>query len=630
MTRQLFAAWLAIAVLTVGVYWAGLHGDFAFDDYHVIVDNPTLDLANFSPATLLDAAFSTETGPLLRPFAMLSFALDRTLGGPDAFHFKLANVVLHLLNAALLLALLYRVLPRLAPASRPVPVLVAAVVVALWAVHPVNLSSVLYVVQRMTLLAAMGVLVALVAYCVARERQLTGRPASWGPWVAGGVGWLLGLASKETAALLPLFVLAIEVFAFRFAALPRPRGWPRGVLLLVVAALGAAAILLFVELIGRYGSRDFTLAERLMTEARVVVIYLRMLLLPDLSLFAMFHDDIAFSRGLLSPPTTLLALLAIGAAALFMLRGRPRYLAFGIAWFFAAHAMESTVLPLELMHEHRNYLAAVGPLVALVMAVYLFLESRLPKRGLALVALAAVAILAGITGLRAAKWADPWQQMAMEAHYHPQSSRTTYEYGRLSIKRAGETNNAALYAEGLAAVERSTTLEPVYKPYVAKASLINQALNTDAPERAERHLADVLDDPRDRQRVEVFHSVVYCQVTATCKPHPDVVFRLAESLLGDEDLAPVRRRKTLEWLAVYYTNILGDSDAAIRILSELADEWPRARAGRIRLMEVLMAVGRAAEARAMVKDYLDARPWHYPISNRPEYRRLRRLLHGPS
>ena len=126
MTRPLLAAWLAIAVLTVGVYWSGLHGDFAFDDYHVIVDNPTLDLANFAPATLLDAAFSTETGPLLRPFAMLSFAVDRTLGGPDAFHFKLANVVLHLLNAALLLALLCRVLPRLAPASRPVPVLVAA------------------------------------------------------------------------------------------------------------------------------------------------------------------------------------------------------------------------------------------------------------------------------------------------------------------------------------------------------------------------------------------------------------------------------------------------------------------------------------------------------------------------
>jgi len=534
------------------------------------------------------------------------------------------------LNAGLLLVLLRCLLARLAPPSQPVPVLLAAVVVALWAVHPINLSSVLYVVQRMTLLAAMGVLVALIAYCVARERQLAGRPASWGPWVAGGAGWLLGLAAKETAALLPLFVLVIEVFAFRFAAAPRPRGWQRGMLLLGGVALGAAAILLFMELIGRYGSRDFTLAERLMTEARVVLIYLRMLLVPDLSLFAMFHDDITFSRGLLSPPTTLLALLAIGAAAGLMLRGRPRYLAFGIAWFFAAHAMESTVLPLELMHEHRNYLAAVGPLVAVVMAVYLFLETRLSKRGLAFVALAGVAILAGITGLRAAKWADPWQQMAMEVHYHPQSSRTTYEYGRLSIKRAGEMNNAALYAEALAAVERSTTLEPVYKPYVAKASLINQALNTDAPERAERHLADVLDDPRDRQRVEVFHSVVYCQVTATCKPHPDVVFRLAETLLADEDLAPVRRRKTLEWLAVYYTNILGDRDAAIRILSELTDEWPYARAGRIRLMEVLMAVGREAEARAMAEDYLDARPWHYPISNRPEYRRLRRLRHGPS
>ncbi|MEQ8663460.1 MAG: hypothetical protein RLW62_21795 [Gammaproteobacteria bacterium] len=626
MPRSLFPAWLAIAALTGAVYWAGLYGDFAFDDYHVIVDNPTLALASPAPAALLDAAFSTRTGPLLRPLAMLSFAVDRTLGGPQAFHFKLTNLVLHIVNAGLLMVLLRSLLARLAPPSRPLPALAAAVIVALWAVHPINLSSVLYVVQRMTLLAASGVLVALIAYCVARERQLAGRPAAWGPWLAGLGGWVCGLAAKETAALLPLFVLAIECFAFRFVALPRPRPWPRRALLLAALVLVVAAGALLVTFVGNYGGRDFTLGERLMTEARVLFLYLRMLLVPDVSLFALFHDDIALSRGLLAPPTTLPALLGIGAAIALMLRARPRYLAFGIAWFLAAHALESTVLPLELMHEHRNYLAGVGPLVVLVMAACFFLAGRVPARGAALLALAALAILAGVSAVRAAKWADPWQQLAMEAHYHPQSSRTVYEYGRLSIKRAGETGNAALYDAGIAAVERSTTLEPVYAPYVAKASLINQALNTGAHARAERYLADVLADARAAQRAEVFQSIVYCQVTSRCTPAPDTVFRLTDSLLNDDDLRPAQRREVLETLAVYYIRILGDSAAALRILEDVTGQWPRARAPRIRLMEVLMAIGREDEARRMASDFLAAQPWHYRISERPEYRRVRRLL----
>ncbi|MBX9607896.1 MAG: hypothetical protein K2Y51_16845, partial [Gammaproteobacteria bacterium] len=208
--RPLALTLLALAALAVLVYLPGLPGDFAFDDYHAIVNNAALDLPRLDVDALLDAALSAQyTGPLSRPLAMLSFAANRTLFGPDALSFKLVNIAVHGLNAVLVYLVLARLLPALAPRA---PAGLPLALAALWAAHPLNLTAVLYVVQRMTSLSATFVLLTLWLYLGARQRQCAGQAPPWVAWLAVAAAGTAAVLVKETALCLPLWFLLLEAF----------------------------------------------------------------------------------------------------------------------------------------------------------------------------------------------------------------------------------------------------------------------------------------------------------------------------------------------------------------------------------------------------------------------------------
>ena len=81
-------------------------------------------------------------------------------------------------------------------------------------------------------------------------------------------------------------------------------------------------------------------------------------MLPNLAEMGLHHDDFVISKTLLSPWTTLPAiagLLALAVGALVLRKKHP-LITFGIVFFFVAHALESTIIPLEIAFEHRNYL----------------------------------------------------------------------------------------------------------------------------------------------------------------------------------------------------------------------------------------------------------------------------------
>ncbi|MGE0482822.1 MAG: tetratricopeptide repeat protein [Gammaproteobacteria bacterium] len=621
-TTALWPACLVLAAVTLAVYWPGLHGDFLFDDVHAIAANPALDVTRLDREALLDAAFSTNTGPLRRPLALLSFAANRSLNGLSPFAFKLTNVLVHCLNAGLLMMVLMAVAPRLSrrPLAEMAPVV--RLTALLWAVHPANLSSVLYVVQRMTLGAATCMLAAMLVYCRLRRRQVEGGRASALAWLGLAGLWLAGLGFKESAAVLPAYLLAIEVAAFRGAAWRRPHGWQwpgLGVLGLLVAA---GAVLMLDRIADDYAGRAFTLGERLLTEGRVVLTYARMTLLPDPALFALFHDDLVVSRGLFDPPTTIVALLTLAVAAVVVARWRPPVVAFGLAWFLSGHLLESTVLPLELMHEHRNYLSSAGLLFVLLVGAEALARKHLRPAIAGLLALVLVAAPAAVTVLRATRWADPWTQMATEAHYHPNSSRSVYEFGRLSVERAGRTGDAELYRLGLAAVERAAGLNAP-RPEIAYGSLLNQAVAVGDEARIERFTTALVADSRAWLRAEVLLSVLQCQVREECPPTPAPVMALADSVVESPGVPARLRASALEWLAVYYARLLGDGAAAIRILEEVVDEYPGSLEARARLAEVLQAYGHGDEAHAGAVAALATAPWHLRWSRRPLYRRLR-------
>ena len=428
------------------LYAPGLSGGWVLDDLPNIVQNGRLVIHHLTPGALLQASFSFKAGPLRRPLSMLTFALDRYFFGPAPFSFKLTNVLLELLNALLVYffgrALLeaYRRLEDSGTDGR-LAFAVAFTAAALWLVLPLNLTSVLYVVQREAAFAATFVLLGLIAYTRIRLRILT-----------EGKGWLrlflllplleiLAALAKESGALLPLYALVVEFFLFRFRTQPKtgdPRLGARRdrlrllafyLLTLVLPGLAGLVWMLHAGYLD-YAGVPFTLGERLLTEPRVVLHYILWVFIPRVEDYSVFHS-ITVSRGLLAPPPTLVAILALA----FALRRRAPLVGLGIAFFFAGQAMESTIFPLELVFEQRNYLADYG----LVLALSAFVLLARPRGELRL---ARIALLAGFFVLSAAtllQWSLAWRNNVTlggaEAAFHPRSPRATYFYAQVLSDR---------------------------------------------------------------------------------------------------------------------------------------------------------------------------------------------------
>ena len=301
---------LALVLLLVLVYWPGRGGGFVFDDYPNIVDNTALHVTGWDRHAWLAAVFSSDSGLGHRPLAMASFALNHAFTGLDPVPMKLANIAIHALNACLVLGLLRVLLALAAPAVEPRRrEWSARFAAAAWALAPINLMGVLFVVQRMESLCHAFVFAGLWLYLRGRQRQLAGETGGGWRIVAGVVGGTaLGLLCKESAVLLPLYAACIElcVLGARNAAGRRDRRllalFP--LVLVLPGILGLAWLLPGVLSPQAWATREFSLGERLLTEARVVLDYLRWTLLPSLRQFGLYHDDISLSRGLLRPAST--------------------------------------------------------------------------------------------------------------------------------------------------------------------------------------------------------------------------------------------------------------------------------------------------------------------------------------
>lgn len=480
---------LALLAATVLSYSPGLHGPFLFDDNSSITDNPALHLAGFAPHDLMHAAFSSHSGLLFRPISMLSFAFNYYLFGNDVFSFKLTNVIVHCINALLILWLTYRLLLNCRRRFQlnwtdNQLTWVAVVVAAAWALHPLNLTSVLYVVQRMTSLAALFTLAGMLAYLYGRERMQAGKTGWPLVWILTPLFGVLGLLCKEDAALLPLYLLVIEwlIFGFRDARQTVAKNivvfYVCG--LLLPGFLGMAFLLTHSGyFLGGYAGRDFTLSERVLTEFRVVLLYIKWTFFPDIRQLALYHDDLKLSTGLLSPVTTLLSLLALCALvaiALWQRKNRP-LLSLGIFWFFAGQTMESTVLPLLITFEHRNYLPDYGLLLAFFSLLLLPAASgsHVLRPSLRWVlAVLTIPVLFSATFIRAGEWRNYLSFAYFEALHHPDSEQALYSLGQAysDLALSGQLTNPDIALRTLArAAQHSNNIMPDAAMMIVSAKL---------------------------------------------------------------------------------------------------------------------------------------------------------------
>ncbi len=426
-------------ILLAVAYWPGLHGSFIFDDLPNIISNPLLSKFDGSASSLVAAATSGTSSSLGRPLSMATFALNFYVFGDAPFSFKLTNLVIHMANAMLVFVLVRQLWQRLDHDTRTARSLIpATLATAVWALHPINLTPVLFVVQRMTSLSALFMLAALTLYLYGRKAKSVAGHLAMATSIL--LCWPAAILSKETGVLLPVYVFLIEWLVLgTFKSVPAKFKW------LSLLALGAAVLGLcwakWSFITAGYGVRDFNLGERLLTETRVLWFYVRQLLLPTPEVFGLFHDDIAISRGLLQPASTLLAMVGWLAAMMLALQQRSHrpLFSFAVFWFLASHLLESTIFPLEIAYEHRNYLASLGLWVWL--ASLLFPEASKPTWMVPRLVLAgSFLVFCGlVTHLRAMQWADEFQRSQIEVADHPASARANYQAATVAMQRTYES-----------------------------------------------------------------------------------------------------------------------------------------------------------------------------------------------
>lgn len=449
---------LALCVLGAAIYANTLSVPFVFDDSQNIAANRYIRLTRLGWSELRDAALKS---PSPRPVANLSFALNYYVGGYELAGYHLVNIAVHLVNGILVYLVASILLQRGHAAAEPSrgrrsrsrspPVAAMSLVAAaIFVAHPVQTQSVTYIVQRMNSLAAMFYLLALLLFL--RGRLGPAGRRRWGLWSLSVLCWLLALGSKQVAATLPLVVWLCEWYFFRDLS----REWLERNLKF---ALGAIAVLVALALVylganpfdrlsAGYAMRDFGAAERVLTQLRVVVFYIGLLVLPLPSRLNLLHP-FATSRSLLDPPTTLLALIALLALLVLAIRlaRRQRLASFCILWFFLHLAIESSFIPLEMVFEHRLYLPMFG--FALLFAQ---LPQWLPlrRRGVAGVAcVLLIAALAAAAHTRNRIWRDPvtlWSDVIAE---NPNRHRPHNNLA-LALERRGRTEEAIRhYTEAL-------------------------------------------------------------------------------------------------------------------------------------------------------------------------------------
>ena len=368
------SGFLLIAAICVLIYANTWNASWHMDDFPNIVTNPLVHIQDISITSLLQATnlFQDQnalySGIPYRPVADLTFALNWYAGGDQVWGYHAVNIGIHILCAGCLYLLLLALFqtPNISGRFQGMENDIALLAAVFWAILPIQTQAVTYIVQRMCLLAALFYISGM--WCYVRARLSSSRWRQ--PILYPGCFFclLLALGSKENAVMLPLSLGCIEIIFFQNFSIRR--NGKKCLLAVVVAAASTLVIALvfadvislnpvtFIERLSK--TRSFTVGQRLLTEPRIVMGYLIQIFFPLLHSFSIEHP-VTVSTSLLTPVTTLLSLLMIAGlilTALYRLRSSP-ILSFSILFYFINHIIESSIIPLELVFEHRNYLPSL-------------------------------------------------------------------------------------------------------------------------------------------------------------------------------------------------------------------------------------------------------------------------------
>lgn len=355
--------------------------EWHLDDRINIHSNQALHPENLHITSVASTFFAHPVAPgtLYRPISNLSFALNWLLGQDAALGYHATNIAIHFFTAIglYLSCLLLLQSPTLRSQKLHHIPYIALLAAIFWALSPIQTQAVTYIVQRMAQLAALFTVFAIYFFLNARLSH-HGRQRFFSGFCCLCC-FLLALGSKENAIMLPFSLLLLEGIFFRqISLLSSARKNILSVSLLILSLAGGLIFLIHAGFLNfDYSYRTFTLAERVLTEPRILIFYLSQLYFPSSEKLSIAHN-IVLSNSILTPWTTLPALISCFTIIVLSLIFSHSYplLCFSALFYFSNHLIESTIIPLELIFEHRNYQPSLFLFLPVSSAVISLLNSN--------------------------------------------------------------------------------------------------------------------------------------------------------------------------------------------------------------------------------------------------------------
>jgi len=370
------------------IYSNTLESPFILDDEQNIKENTDIRINEITIGSLVKVVFKNGYFSK-RPVSKITFALNYYFHQYNLKGYHVVNIIIHVLSSILLYFFIRITLITPALQSKyNNPEYFAFFAAMVWMVHPLHTQSVTYIVQRMSSMSAMFYLLSMLFYVTGRmhlKKDMPGNSQSKtrgsfffstsGLYFLGAVlAWLLALGSKQSAAALPVFIFLYEWYFFR--DLDRTwlkRNMKKNFTIVVLIGLTSLFILETAPLehlrsINDFSNHEFTFMERVFTQPRVVIYYLSLLFYPHPSRLNLDYD-FPLSNSLVDPLTTLFSIFVIAGLIWFAvcMAKKERLLSFCILWFFGNLIIESSVIPLAVIFEHRTYLPSM--LICLLMII---------------------------------------------------------------------------------------------------------------------------------------------------------------------------------------------------------------------------------------------------------------------
>lgn len=443
-------AFISLFFILILIYSNSFHGIFVFDDMNRIVKNEYIRMERLDLKSITDSFRDEKTGEfrLWRPLAFFTFALNYYTGGLKPAGFHAFNLGVHFLAACFLFLFIRAMLnlPMLREKYGALSYPLALLTSVFWAVHPIQVTSVTYVVQRMASMAGLFYIAAL--YFYVKGRFADGK-SKWGWFAAAGISGLCAVASKENAVLLAPALALLELILIQGASPKNIAKFAKWTFL--ICAAGALAAFLLTNpfnALSYYSVRPFSMWERLATQPRVMMLYLGLLFFPAPGRMTFLYD-VPFSSSLLDPISGLFSFLFLLAAlgtGLGLMKKAPM-VSFCILFFFLNHTVESTFLPLEMVYEHRNYIPSMLlflPVILLTFKLIARISHEKSVKFLGVCMIGVVIIVHGNTtfhrnGLFTSKeafWSDNVYKAPNRGAPYISLGSAYYQLGRLDLAEA--------------------------------------------------------------------------------------------------------------------------------------------------------------------------------------------------